>query len=113
MRRFLACLLLLGLGLSLCACGQRGGSAYGVRTIETLVEQNPEIIFVTSMGKLDEVKRGMEETIASNPAWQTIPAVKNGKMYYLSQEHFLLSPGIHYPDAVEEMAKLIYPDLFR
>ena len=39
--------------------------------------------------------------------------VKNGKMYYLSQEHFLLSPGIHYPDAVEEMAKLIYPDLFR
>lgn len=82
-------------------------------SIETLVEQNPEIIFVTSMGKLDEVKRGMEKTIASNPAWQTIPAVKNGKMYYLSQEHFLLSPGIHYPDAVEEMAKLIYPDLFR
>ena len=82
-------------------------------SIETLVEQNPEIIFVTSMGKLDEVKRGMEETIASNPAWQTIPAVKNGKMYYLSQEHFLLSPGIHYPDAVEEMAKLIYPDLFK
>ena len=65
------------------------------------------------MGKLDEVKRGMEETIASNPAWQTIPAVKNGKMYYLSQDHFLLSPGIHYPDAVEEMAKLIYPDLFK
>ncbi|MBR1885642.1 MAG: ABC transporter substrate-binding protein [Schwartzia sp.] len=82
-------------------------------SIETLVEQNPEIIFVTSMGKLDEIKRGMEETIASNPAWQTIPAVKNGKMYYLSQEHFLLSPGIHYPDAVEEMAKLIYPDLFK
>ena len=82
-------------------------------SIETLVEQNPEIIFVTSMGKLDEVKRGMEETIASNPAWQTIPAVKNGKMYYLSQDHFLLSPGIHYPDAVEEMAKLIYPDLFK
>ena len=82
-------------------------------SIETLVEQNPEIIFVTSMGKIDEVKRGMDETIASNPAWQTIPAVKSGKMYYLSQEHFLLSPGIRYPDAVEEMAKLIYPELFK
>ena len=81
-------------------------------SIETLVEQNPEILFVTSMGKLDEVKRGMEETIASNPAWQTIPAVKNGKMFYLSQENFLLSPGIRYPEAVEEMAKLIYPNLF-
>ena len=82
-------------------------------SIETLVEQNPEIIFVTSMGKIDEVKRGMEETIASNPAWQTIPAVKNGKMYYLSQEHFLLSPGIQYPAAVEEMAKQVYPELFK
>ncbi len=81
-------------------------------SIETLVEQNPEIIFVTSMGKIDEIKRGMEETIASNPAWQTIPAVRDGKMYYLSQELFLLSPGVRYPDAVEEMAKLIYPDRF-
>lgn len=77
-------------------------------SIETLVEQNPEILFITSMGKIEDIKRGMEETIASNPAWQTIPAVKNKKLFYLSQEHFLLSPGIHYPDAVEEMARLIY-----
>ena len=82
-------------------------------SIETLVEQNPEIIFVTSMGELDAIKRGMEKTIASNPAWQTIPAVKNRRMYYLSQEHFLRSPGLRYPDAVEEMAKLIYPELFQ
>ncbi|MGN0940825.1 MAG: ABC transporter substrate-binding protein [Selenomonadaceae bacterium] len=79
-------------------------------SIETLVEQNPEIIFITSMGEMEDVKRGMEQTIASNPAWQTIPAVKNGKLYYLSHDHFLLSPGIHYPDAVKEMAKLVYPD---
>ena len=46
-------------------------------SIETLVEQNPEILFVTSMGKIDEVKRGMDNTIALNPAWQTIPAIKN------------------------------------
>ena len=77
-------------------------------SIETLVEQNPEILFITSMGKIEDIKRGMEETIASNPAWQTIPAVKDKKLFYLSQEHFLLSPGIHYPDAVEEMARLIY-----
>ena len=82
-------------------------------SIETLVEQNPEILFVTSMGKIDEVKKGMDNTIALNPAWQTIPAVKNGKMFYLSQEHFLLSPGIEYPAAVEEMAKQVYPELFK
>jgi len=29
----------------------------------------------------------------------------------LPQELFLLSPGIHYPEAVAEMAKCVYPDL--
>ena len=43
-------------------------------SMETLVEQNPEIIFVTSMGKLEEIKQNMEATIAASPAWQSIPA---------------------------------------
>ncbi|MGP1470127.1 MAG: ABC transporter substrate-binding protein [Schwartzia sp. (in: firmicutes)] len=82
-------------------------------SIETLVEQNPEILFITSMGKMEDIKASMEETIAGNPAWQTIPAIKNGKVYYLSQEHFLLSPGLHYPEAAEEMARAVYPEVFR
>ena len=79
-------------------------------SMETLVEQNPEIIFVTSMGKLDDIKANMEQMIGENPAWQTIPAIQKHQLYYLPQELFLLSPGIHYPEAVELMAKLIYPE---
>ena len=30
-------------------------------SLETLVQQNPEIIFVTSMGKMDEIKASMEQ----------------------------------------------------
>ena len=81
-------------------------------SIETAVEQNPDVIFVTSMGKVDEIRASMEQTMATNPAWQSIPAVRDKKVYYLSQEHFLLSPCIHYPEAVEEMARLIYPEGF-
>ena len=77
-------------------------------SMETLVEQNPEIIFVTSMGKLSAIKASMEET-RQGPAWQSIPAVRDKKVYYLPQELFLLSPGIHYPEAVAEMAKCVYP----
>ena len=77
-------------------------------SMETLVEQNPEIIFVTSMGKLSAIKASMEETM-QGPAWQSIPAVRDKKVYYLPQELFLLSPGIHYPEAVAEMAKCVYP----
>lgn len=82
-------------------------------SIETAVEQNPDVIFVTSMGKVDEIKASMEKTMEMNPAWQSIPAVRDKKVYYLSQEHFLLSPCIHYPEAVEEMARLIYPEGFK
>lgn len=82
-------------------------------SIETVVEQNPDVIFITSMGKIDDIKASMEQTMKSNPAWQSIPAVRDNKIYYLSQELFLLSPCIHYPEAVEEMAKLIYPEAFK
>lgn len=82
-------------------------------SLETLVQQNPEIIFVTSMGKISEIKSSMEQTIADNPAWQTIPAIQQKKLFYLPQDLFLLSPGIHYPEAVETMAKLVDPEVFK
>lgn len=82
-------------------------------SLETLVQQNPEIIFVTSMGKMETIKKSMMDNVESNPAWQTLPAVKADKVFFLPQENFLLSPGIHYPEAVEYMAKLIYPDRFK
>ena len=82
-------------------------------SLETLVEQNPEIIFVTSMGKIEDIKRNMEATIEENPAWQTVPAIRESRLYYLPQDLFLLSPGIHYPEAVELMASLIYPEAMK
>ena len=77
-------------------------------SMETLAAQNPEIIFVTSMGNIDEIKSNMEKTIAENDAWQTIGAIKNKQVYYLPQDLFLLSPGLNYPDAVKFVRNLIY-----
>lgn len=76
-------------------------------SLEKLAEQNPDVIFITSMGKIDDIKSNMEKEFKSNSAWQTIKAIKNGKIYYLPQDLFLLSPGLRYPEAVEMMSKLI------
>jgi len=82
-------------------------------SLETLVEQNPEAIFITSMGgDMAEAKAGMDRLMQENPAWQTITAVKEGRVYYLPQDLFLLSPGLHYPEAVQTMAKCLYPEAF-
>lgn len=77
-------------------------------SFETLAAQNPEIIFVTSMGDAEELKKNMQETIAANDAWQALDAVKNNRIYYLPQNLFLLSPGLNYPAAVKYVVKLIY-----
>ena len=82
-------------------------------SLETLVDQDPELIFVTSMGKLTAIKAEMDEAMKTNPAWQSVTAVKQGRVYYLPQDLFLLSPGIHYPEAVETMAKCVYPEVFK
>ena len=78
-------------------------------SMETLAEQNPEIIFVTSMGPIEEIRADMESMIVSNEAWQTIGAIRDGKVYYLPQDLFLLSPGLRYPEAYEMIAQLVYP----
>ena len=78
-------------------------------SMETLVAQNPDIIFVTSMGKEDEIRASMEAMFAESPAWQSVSAVREGRVYYLPQELFLFSPGIEYPAAVRYMAHLGYP----
>lgn len=81
-------------------------------SMETLAAQNPEIIFVTSMGNIDDIKANMLQAISENAAWQAIGAVKNNRLYFLPQDLFLLSPGLRYPDAVRKMAQLIYPEKF-
>lgn len=78
-------------------------------SLETLIEQNPEIIFVTSMGDIDEITASVKNMISENAAWQTIPAIQNNRLYFLPQSLFLLSPGVDYPEAVKYVARLIYP----
>ena len=78
-------------------------------SMETLVVQNPDIIFVTSMGEEAEIRASMEAMFAESPAWQSVSAVRDGRVYYLPQEMFLFSPGIEYPAAVKYMARLVYP----
>ena len=78
-------------------------------SMETLVAQNPDIIFVTSMGEEVEIRASMEAMFAESPAWQSVSAVRDGRVYYLPQEMFLFSPGIEYPAAVKYMARLVYP----
>ncbi|WP_293661953.1 ABC transporter substrate-binding protein [uncultured Phascolarctobacterium sp.] len=74
-------------------------------SLEFLVEKNPEIIFITSMGSKEDIEARLKNDVMSSPAWKSITAVKNNAVYYLPDELFLLNPGLRYPEAVEYMAE--------
>ncbi|WP_196590011.1 ABC transporter substrate-binding protein [Pectinatus frisingensis] len=81
-------------------------------SLEVLVKSDPDAIFVTSMGDMSTIKKSMQDNVENNSAWQTLRAVRENHVYFLPQKLFLLNPGIHYPQAVEVMAKELYPNLF-
>lgn len=82
-------------------------------SMESLVGQNPEIIFITSMGKAEEIENRLRSDFKNNPAWNSLSAVQQGRVYVLPENLFLLNPGLQYPEAVRFMAKLVYPEVFK
>ena len=75
-------------------------------SMESLVQADPDVIFLTSMGSSDKIEKRIREDIQGNPAWASLTAVKAGQVYVLPEKYFLLNPGLDYPKAVTYMARL-------
>ena len=77
---------------------------------EKLLMENPDVIFVVTMGKAPALKKKFEKEFASQPAWKSMKAVKNGRVHFLPSQLFLYMAGPDYPEAFRYMAELLYPD---
>ena len=81
-------------------------------TQEKIVELNPDIIFVPAWD-YDGEHEPMEERqkILKNPSYKGIKAVQEGKVYTISGA-LVLTVSQYIADAVEEVAKMSYPEVF-
>lgn len=77
-------------------------------SLETLAADDPDVIFISTMGKKDEIQATMAKEMTNNPAWQNLKAVKNGKVFYLPSNWFLLNPGLQTPDALAVLVNDAY-----
>lgn len=78
-------------------------------SMESIIAQNPDFIFVTTMGDSDEGALQMvNELLASNPAWNDLSAVKNGKYYVLDKELFNNKPNERWAESY----KILVDDLY-
>lgn len=80
-------------------------------SMESLIQKDPDYIFITSMGKVEKIQNRLKQDVEGNSSWQTLRAVQQGHVIILPENLFLLNPGFSYPDAVKYMVQAIYPEV--
>ena len=77
-------------------------------SLEYVVKQDPEVVFIISMGNTPENLARFKEQMQTNEAWSQTSAVKNGRIYDLPMELFTVNPGSNIGEAMEYMANCLY-----
>jgi iron complex transport system substrate-binding protein len=83
-----------------------------VFSMEKVIEKNPNFIFAQTMGDVEETTARIKNDIESNPAWAYLDAVKENKYIFLPKDLYLFKPNDRYAEAYENLAKILYPELF-
>lgn len=83
-------------------------------SIEEIIQEDPDYIFVTTMGNdTEKAINALKKGIESNPAWSNLSAVKNNKYIILPKDLFHYKPNNRWDEAYEYLAKILYPEIFK
>lgn len=79
---------------------------------EILVQEDPDYILTLVMGNEDEVKDKINEELGKDPAWNSLTAVKEGRVIYLDREYFWFRPNNEYAKSYEMMGQILFPEVY-
>lgn len=77
-------------------------------SLELVLREDPDYIFVLTMGDEEKVKQNFIDTVNSNPAWQSLTAVKNGKLIFLPKELFHYKPNARWGESYDYLKALLF-----
>lgn len=78
-------------------------------SIEAILAADPDFIFVVEQSAdPDAAKTVLEKTLFSNPAWQTLTAVREGRVHVMDGSLFNLKPNSRWGEAYEQLAEILY-----
>ena len=78
-------------------------------SLERIISDDPEHIFIVQQGNDDEgTKRAIEETLSGNPAWAGLSAVKADRVHYMDKHLYHFKPNARWGEAYEELAAILY-----
>lgn len=101
---FIDTLITMAGGLNLGASAEMEWAEFST---EEIIAQDPEVII------LGDANYGVTaESVAERPGWGVITAVKEGAIYPID-DNLVSRPGPRIVDGLEELARIIHPELFK
>ena len=77
--------------------------------VEEIYALDPDIIFLSGFG--DVTMDTLLEMQKDNPVWDSLRAVKDGKLYFLDKSLFHNKANHLYNESYRTMAQYLYPDV--
>ena len=78
-------------------------------SIEEIILRDPEYIFIVEQGNdTQAVEDNLRKLLLDNPAWSSLSAMQNEKVYYLDGSLYNLKPNDRWGIAYEQLEELLY-----
>jgi iron complex transport system substrate-binding protein len=77
--------------------------------LETLYVADPDVILIQCHGDEDSARTLVSEQLEDDPIWQSLTAVREGRVYYLDRSLFHNKPNHRFAEAYATLAKYLYP----
>lgn len=85
----------------------KGDNPYPQVSAESIISADPQVIIAGN-----RLPEGAPAEIKRRPGWNVVSAVKNDRVYEV-EDNLISRPGPRVVDALEQLARQIYPDLIR
>ena len=80
-------------------------------SMETIIAQDPDYIFAVLQGSdISKPQANLEKALLSDPAWESLTAVKEGHFHLMDQKLFNLKPNAKWGESYEILADILYPE---
>ena len=77
---------------------------------EDMQSKEPDVILRAAHALPDQVIEMFNEEFQTSDIWQHFTAVQEGRVYDLTYELFGMSANFNYPEALEELQPMLYPE---
>ena len=79
-------------------------------SMEVILQEDPEHIFLVIQGSdPTQAEALLEKTLLSNPAWEMLTAVQEGRLHIMDPALYNLKPNDRWGEAYEKLADILYP----